>query len=209
MSVLEKSGRRMTSRLSSLNSRPRREPVPRSRPGHIFPATISDPDCQSVQGGTVVAVAPREKDFGELAQTSGWKSKAPDPAQWVWTDDYSNIVGAVIRKLTNDGDRIDNRRGYFRLEDRGFRSRRPSPPPFPSVNSIPARCKANRIALAASSETNLRSFSKSTTVDKPKLAARASCDWVMPRSARAARHWAGVIERSIIFVDNVLGCSYQ
>jgi hypothetical protein len=39
------------------------------------------------------------KDFGELAQTSGWKSKAPDPAQWVWTDDYSNIVGAVIRKL--------------------------------------------------------------------------------------------------------------
>jgi hypothetical protein len=65
MSVLEKSGRRMTSRLSSLNSRPRREPVPRSRPGHIFPATISD----------------------QIA------------AQWVWTDDYSNIVGAVIRKL--------------------------------------------------------------------------------------------------------------
>jgi hypothetical protein len=47
----------------------------------------------------VVAVAPREKDFGELAQTSGWKSKAPDPAQGMWTDDYSNIVGAVIRKL--------------------------------------------------------------------------------------------------------------
>jgi len=50
-------------------------------------------------GGTVVAVARREKDFGELAQMSGWKSKAPDPTQWVRTEDYSNIVGAVIRKL--------------------------------------------------------------------------------------------------------------
>ena len=28
-----------------------------------------------------------------------WELKTPDPAQWVWTDDYSNIVGAVIRKL--------------------------------------------------------------------------------------------------------------
>ena len=106
-----------------------------------------------------------------------------------------------------DGD--PPRRGHFRLESRGFRSRRPSPPPFPSVNSIPARCKANRMALEASSETTLRSFSKSTTVDRPKFAARASCDWVMPRSARAARHWAGVMKRSIIFVDNPLSSSYQ
>jgi hypothetical protein len=84
--------------------------------------------------------------------------------------------------------------GYLFLECRGLRSRRPSQSPFPSVNSIPARCKANWIAQTASSETSLRSFSKSTTVDRPNLAARASCDWVMPRRARAARHWAGVIE---------------
>jgi hypothetical protein len=25
--------------------------------------------------------------------------RTPDPAQWVWTDDYSNIVGALIRKM--------------------------------------------------------------------------------------------------------------
>jgi hypothetical protein len=49
--------------------------------------------------GTVVAVARSEKDFGELVQGSDWERKAPDPAQWVWSDDYSNIVGAVIRKL--------------------------------------------------------------------------------------------------------------
>jgi hypothetical protein len=49
--------------------------------------------------GTVVAVARSEEDFGELAQTADWERKAPDPAQWVWSDDYSNIVGAVIRKL--------------------------------------------------------------------------------------------------------------
>ena len=57
-----------------------------------------------------------------------------------------------------------------------FRSSRPSPPPFPSMNSMPARCKAVWIARMASVETNLRSFSKSTTVDRPNLAARASCD---------------------------------
>jgi hypothetical protein len=49
--------------------------------------------------GTVVAVSRSEEDFGELAQAADWEKKAPDPAQWVWSDDYSNIVGAVIRKL--------------------------------------------------------------------------------------------------------------
>jgi hypothetical protein len=47
----------------------------------------------------VVAVARSEEDFGELVWAADWEKKAPDPAQWVWSDDYSNIVGAVIRKL--------------------------------------------------------------------------------------------------------------
>ena len=51
--------------------------------------------------GTVVAVARREEDFGDLVQTPDWEPMAPDPAQWVWTDDYSNIVGAVMRKLSS------------------------------------------------------------------------------------------------------------
>jgi hypothetical protein len=49
--------------------------------------------------GTVAAIARSEEDFGLLAHSRDWELKTADPAQWVWTDDYSNIVGAVIRKL--------------------------------------------------------------------------------------------------------------
>jgi spermidine synthase len=49
--------------------------------------------------GTVAAVARSEDDLGALAQTSEWMPMPPDPHQWVWTDDYSNIIGAVLRRL--------------------------------------------------------------------------------------------------------------
>jgi hypothetical protein len=49
--------------------------------------------------GTVTAVARSEEDFGPLAQSSEWKVIEPDPGQWVWTDDYSNIVGSLIRQM--------------------------------------------------------------------------------------------------------------
>jgi hypothetical protein len=49
--------------------------------------------------GTVTAVARSEEDFGPLAQSTEWRLIAPDPEQWVWTDDYSNIVGSVIRQM--------------------------------------------------------------------------------------------------------------
>ena len=64
-------------------------------------ARVSDaPDPnQSIHRGTVVAAARNDEDFGKLARAPGWKPKVPDPGQWVWTDDYSNIVGAGIRKL--------------------------------------------------------------------------------------------------------------
>jgi hypothetical protein len=48
---------------------------------------------------TVAAVARSEEDFGALAHSADWTLESPDPNQWVWSDDYSNIVGAVIRKL--------------------------------------------------------------------------------------------------------------
>jgi hypothetical protein len=47
----------------------------------------------------VVAVARNDADFGTLAQAEDWQQQQADPDQWVWTDDYSNIVGAMIRKL--------------------------------------------------------------------------------------------------------------
>ena len=49
--------------------------------------------------GTVAAVARSEEDFGTLRQARDWAPAAPDPSQWVWTDDYCNIVGALLRKL--------------------------------------------------------------------------------------------------------------
>ncbi len=90
-------------------------------------------------------------------------------------------------------ERMKTRRTYFRFGCRGFRSRRPSPPTFSSMNSIPARSKAARIASTAATETCRRPFSKSTTVESPRSAACARCDCVISNSPRAARHWAGVI----------------
>jgi hypothetical protein len=49
--------------------------------------------------GTVAAVARSDQDFGKLARSQYWPLQMPDPSQWVWTDDYSNIVGAVIRQF--------------------------------------------------------------------------------------------------------------
>jgi hypothetical protein len=49
--------------------------------------------------GTVAAVVRHEDDFGELAQAEGWELATPDPRQWVWTDDYSNVAGAVLRQI--------------------------------------------------------------------------------------------------------------
>jgi hypothetical protein len=48
---------------------------------------------------TVAAVARSDEDLGKLAESSSWEIKTPDPQQWVWTDDYCNIVGAILRQL--------------------------------------------------------------------------------------------------------------
>jgi hypothetical protein len=51
---------------------------------------------------TVAAVARKDEDFGALTRSQHWMVKAPDPAQWVWTDDYSNIIGSLIRKMREE-----------------------------------------------------------------------------------------------------------
>jgi spermidine synthase len=47
----------------------------------------------------VAAVARAEEDFGVLAKSDYWPVRERDPSQRVWTDDYSNIVGSVLRNL--------------------------------------------------------------------------------------------------------------
>ena len=47
----------------------------------------------------VAAIARRDEDFGALAKSPFWPVRERDPNQRVWTDDYSNIVGALLRNL--------------------------------------------------------------------------------------------------------------
>jgi hypothetical protein len=50
-------------------------------------------------GGTVVAAARSEADFGALLKAEHWRELKPDRRQRVWTDDYSNIIGALVRSM--------------------------------------------------------------------------------------------------------------
>ena len=60
----------------------------------------SEDDAEYKYASTVCAVARSEDDFSdEMADDDGWEAQEPDEHQWVWTDDYSNIVGAMIRQL--------------------------------------------------------------------------------------------------------------
>lgn len=57
-------------------------------------------DLNSYQySSAVVAAARKEEDFATLVSSGGWIVVRPDPRQWIWTDDYSNVIGAMIRHL--------------------------------------------------------------------------------------------------------------
>jgi len=45
----------------------------------------------------VVAAARKDEDFGPLVSEGNWIRIQPDPRQRVWTDDYSNVIAAMIR----------------------------------------------------------------------------------------------------------------
>jgi hypothetical protein len=46
----------------------------------------------------VAALARRTEDLGDLSRRRGWSALRPDPRVPAWTDDYSDILGAIIRK---------------------------------------------------------------------------------------------------------------
>lgn len=56
-------------------------------------------DDNHIFGSLVVAVAHRDEDFGSLAKNGKWVEQETDEDQWVWTDDYSNVIGAILDKL--------------------------------------------------------------------------------------------------------------
>ena len=48
---------------------------------------------------SVVVSAREEADVGKLAVSDKWEETEADERQRVWTDDYSNVLGAVYRRL--------------------------------------------------------------------------------------------------------------
>jgi len=50
-----------------------------------------------------VVSAREDDDVGELDNSDVWAETAADKNQRVWTDDYSNVLGAVYRRL-RDGE---------------------------------------------------------------------------------------------------------
>ena len=51
----------------------------------------------------VAVIARNDEDFGALAKSEFWPIRERDPRQRVWTDDYSNIAGAILRNLREKG----------------------------------------------------------------------------------------------------------
>jgi hypothetical protein len=60
-------------------------------------------DNEYIFSTTVVVSAREEADVGALASSDKWTLTEADETQRVWTDDYSNVLGAVWRRL-RDGE---------------------------------------------------------------------------------------------------------
>jgi hypothetical protein len=63
----------------------------------------SNRDNEYIFATEVVVSAREEADIGKLASSDEWALTAADTDQRVWTDDYSNVLGAVYRRL-RDGE---------------------------------------------------------------------------------------------------------
>jgi len=62
-------------------------------------AREGEDDTKYVFTSNVVISAREENDFGDLLGDSDWSELTIDPKQRIWTDDYSNIVGAIVRNI--------------------------------------------------------------------------------------------------------------
>lgn len=60
-------------------------------------------DSEYIFATSVVVSAREEADIGKLASSDEWEETEADEKQRVWTDDYSNVLGAVYRRL-RDGE---------------------------------------------------------------------------------------------------------
>jgi hypothetical protein len=56
----------------------------------------------------VVVAARSESDFGALAESKFWLVRKRDPNERIWSDDYSDIAGAMMRRVRDRGKNIQN-----------------------------------------------------------------------------------------------------
>ena len=56
-------------------------------------------DDEYIFATDVVVSARDEADVGALAASDKWAETEPTEGERVWTDDYSNVLGAVYRRL--------------------------------------------------------------------------------------------------------------
>src|SRR5882724_7008488 len=61
----------------------------------------SNRDNEYIFATSVVVSAREDADVGKLASSEQWEETEADEDQRVWTDDYSNVLGAVWRRLKN------------------------------------------------------------------------------------------------------------
>jgi hypothetical protein len=47
---------------------------------------------------SVAVLARQRADLGELLSRPGWHDLKPAAKVRIWTDDYSNVLGAILRK---------------------------------------------------------------------------------------------------------------
>jgi hypothetical protein len=61
-------------------------------------AREGEDDSNYLFTSTVVISAREDGDFGVLREDADWSVIEPPDGQRIWTDDYSNVIGAVIRQ---------------------------------------------------------------------------------------------------------------
>jgi hypothetical protein len=139
---------------------------------------------------------PRSATF-HLIRTEIDMPEADHPVECVAGDfRFGPLIGQSpgVETSTDKGLVSVHRRFYQAalLQARGPFSRTPAPPPFSGMNSIPAASRARHTTSKVARRGCAPPPSNCRTVTTPTRAAVASCCWDQSRSARAARHWAGV-----------------
>ena len=65
----------------------------------LYDDTNEEDDDTYIFASDVAVSASRAEDIGELAANKNWKLAKSAASRRVWTDDYSNIIGAIAKRI--------------------------------------------------------------------------------------------------------------